>query len=88
MRGIKGNILDKFCTDFCKIVEKHTKYIIVSGFVAISSGRVRATEDIDMIIPKISLDKFEKLHKALSKKFVCIQSDDFKEIYEDYLKQN
>jgi len=85
--GTKG-ILDKFCIDFCKITEKHTTYIIVSGFVAISSGRARATEDIDMIIPRISLNKFEKLHQDLSKKFVCMQSDDFKEIYNDYLKEN
>jgi len=35
------NILDKFCIDFCKIIEKYTKYIIVSGFVAIASGGVR-----------------------------------------------
>jgi hypothetical protein len=44
------NILDEFAIDFSKIVEKYTEYIIVSGFVAISSGRTRATEDIDMII--------------------------------------
>ena len=44
------NILDTFCTEFCDIVEKHCKYIIVSGFVAIASGRTRGTEDIDMII--------------------------------------
>ncbi len=50
-RGIADkNILDKFCEDFCRIVEKHAKYIVVSGFVAISSGRVRATEDIDLIL--------------------------------------
>jgi hypothetical protein len=45
-----GNILRKFCIDFCKILEKHCIYIIVLGFVAIASGRVRGTEDIDMII--------------------------------------
>ena len=86
--GETKSILDKFCIDFCKIVEKHTNYIIVSGFVAISSGRARATEDIDMILPRIGLDKFEELHKDLAKKFICIQSDDFKEIYNDYLKEN
>lgn len=37
------NILDKFTEDFCNIVDKHAKYIVVSGFVAIASGRVRAT---------------------------------------------
>jgi len=79
-------ILDKFCINFCKIVEKYTKYIIVSGFVAIASGRVRGTEDIDMIIERVSKDEFIKIHKELiKKKFVCMQSDDPEEIYELYL---
>ncbi len=44
IRGIDNkNILDEFAIEFCKIVEKHTEYIIVSGFVVISLGRVRAT---------------------------------------------
>lgn len=57
MRGIdKKNILDQFVIDFCKVVEKHCKYIIVSGFVVISSGRTRATEDIDMIIERTDIN--------------------------------
>ncbi len=88
-RRVKNrNILDKFCIDFCKIIDKHCKYIIVSGFVAISSGRVRGTEDIDMIIPKIKKEKFIKLHNDLIKNnFVCMQSDKSEEIY-DYLKDS
>jgi len=88
MREQPKSILDKFCIEFCKITEKHCKYIIVSGFVAISSGRVRGTEDIDMIIEKLEKDKFKSLHKDLTKdNFVCMQSDDPEEIY-DYLKEN
>ena len=42
-RGIKErNILDEFAMKFCKIVEKHVKYIVVSGFVAIAHGRCEA----------------------------------------------
>ncbi len=83
IRGIDNkNILDSFCEDFCSIADKHCKYIIVSGFVAISSGRVRATEDIDMIIEKLDKNKFQKLHDELIKNnFVCMQSDDYSEIY-------
>lgn len=82
-------ILDKFTEDFCKIVDKHCKYIICSGFVAISHGRSRGTEDIDMIIEKLSLNEFEKLHKDLIKhKFECMQTPDSKKIYEDYLLKN
>ena len=78
-------ILDKFAEDFCKIVERHIKYIVCSGFVAIAHGRSRGTEDIDMIVEKMSGEKFTKLHKDLIKnKFVCMQSDQPETIY-DYL---
>tara|TARA_Y100000034_G_scaffold20219_2_gene23033 strand:+ start:480 stop:1040 length:561 start_codon:yes stop_codon:yes gene_type:complete len=86
-RGIKNiNILNEFCVKFCKILEKHTNYIIVSGFVAIASGRVRATEDIDLIIPKIDKRLFVKIHEDLIENdFVCMQSDNPEEIYNEYL---
>ena len=89
MREIKDrNILDKFCEEFCAIVEKHCKYIIVSGFVAIASGRTRGTEDIDMIIEKVSFNIFKFLFNELTKSgFVCMQSSDAKEVY-DYLNEN
>lgn len=83
------NILDKFCIDFCSVLEKHCEYVVVSGFVVISSGRTRGTEDIDIIIEKIDKEKFKKTHEKLTKKgFVCMQSDEPEEIYEDYLKSN
>ena len=89
-RSVKErNILDKFCNKFCNIIEKYTTYIIVSGFVAISSGRARGTEDIDMIIPKIDKELFLKIHKDLIKnEFVCTQTDNPESIYDDYLKDN
>ncbi|MDP1694974.1 MAG: hypothetical protein Q8L34_05540 [Candidatus Woesearchaeota archaeon] len=84
---IEKNILDDFCIRFCKIVEKYTQYIIVSGFVAIASGRTRATEDIDMIIKKIDRVVFSKMHNDLIRnKFVCVQSDNAGEIFEEYLQ--
>lgn len=80
-----GTILDKFVEDFVEVVEKHVDYIIVSGFVAICHGRSRGTENIDMIIEKISLDKFKLLHEDLIKNnFECMQSQNVKEVY-DYL---
>ena len=76
-------ILEKFAEDFCKIVEKHVRYIICSGFVAIVHGRARGTEDIDMIIQKLEKQKFVNLHKDLIKAgFVCIQSGNPERIYE------
>ena len=82
------NILNRFCLKFISVLSKHVEYIVVSGFVAISSGRTRGTEDIDIIIRRINLDHFKKLHKDLIKAdFVCIQSHDEEEIFE-YLNNN
>lgn len=81
-------ILDNFVEDFCAIIEKHAKYIICSGFVAIAHGRARGTEDIDMITEKIPENKFVALHKDLVKNgFICMQSEDSKEIYASYLEK-
>ena len=79
-------ILDKFVEDFVEVVEKHCKYIIVSGFVAIAHGRSRGTEDIDMIIERISKDRFINLHNSLiNSGFECMQSEKPDKIYDDYL---
>ena len=83
-RGVSDkNILDKFAEEVCEIIDKHVKYIVVLGYVAISHGRFRTTEDIDMIIEKISFEKFSKMHNELiENKFECLQSSKSEEIYE------
>jgi len=79
-------ILDVFVEDFCKVIENYVEYIICSGFVAIVHGRTRGTEDIDMIVERISKDNFIKMHEDLKKNgFVCMQSEDGEKVYEDYL---
>jgi|SRR3989338_3129744 len=78
------NELDKIVLDFVKILERHVKYVIVSGYVSLLFGRARATEDIDIFIEEISKDKFTALSKDLEKKYWCLNSDDVNEIY-DYL---
>jgi hypothetical protein len=83
------SILDKFVIDFIKILEKYSEYMIVAGFTAIASGRNRGTEDIDLIVRKISFEKFKDFFKEIySKGFECVQTDDFKEAYNLYLKEN
>ena len=83
------NILDAFTEDFCDVVQKYTEYIVVSGFVAIASGRARGTEDIDMIVSRIPIEYFVALHQELvDKGFVCMQSADAKTIYVDYLSKD
>lgn len=73
--GVIMNMLSKFVVNFCKIVEKHCKYVVVSGFLVISAGRSRATEDIDIIIPKLSIQEFEALNNDLYRNFVLFHLD-------------
>jgi hypothetical protein len=81
------NILDRFVEDFVDVIEKHVKYIIVSGFVAISHGMGRGTVDIDMIMERISEDRFVKMHEDLIEEgFECLQSSKSEDIY-DYLER-
>jgi hypothetical protein len=81
-------ILDTFAEDFVDVVEKHAKYVIVSGFVAIAHGRSRGTEVVDIIIERINKDAFIKMHNdLLLAGFECIQSEYPKVIYEDYLTE-
>ncbi len=81
-------ILDKFTEDFCKVVDTHCRYFICSGFSAIASGRSRGTEDIDMVIDKLSEEKFLDLHNDLVKNgFECMQSSSGKEVF-SYLNDN
>ncbi len=82
-------ILEEFAESFCSIIDKYVRYIICSGFVAIAHGRARGTEDIDMIIEKISKDKFTEMHNELIKNnFICMQSDNAADIYEMYLNKS
>ena len=80
--------LDNFTLDFIKILEKNTDYVIVSGYVAILLGRARASEDVDVIIPKIDFSKFQSLYTQLKKNdFYCLNSEEVSTVY-DYLKDN
>jgi len=75
--------LDKFVLDFSEIMKKHCKYVIVSGYVSILFGRSRVTEDIDMIIPFLSKEKFNLLHADLIKNgFDIVNADNIEELYD------
>lgn len=78
------NNLDKFVIDFVNLLED---YVIVSGYVSILTGRSRATEDVDLLIPEMSFEKFEFLwEKIYSNNFECINTSDVKEAF-DSLKE-
>lgn len=80
--------LDFFVKDFLNVLKKHSDYLIVSGFVSIATGRTRATEDVDILIPVMNKEKFENLFSDLERNnFWCYQGDNPKEIYENYVKE-
>jgi len=81
------NKLDKFALEFTSILKKHTAYVIVSGYVSILFGRSRASEDIDLLVPKMEKAAFLQLYNDLVKRFECLNSSNPEELYHDYLLQ-
>ena len=69
--------LDKFVLKFVSVLDKlKVRYVVVSGYVSILFGRARMTEDVDIIIEKLSAPDFTKLVKAIVKGgFWCLNSD-------------
>ena len=75
--------LDKFTFNFVDILKKYTDYVIVSGYVSILLGRARASEDVDLIVPKMSFEKFKILMDELRKKrFYCLNAEEDDDIFE------
>lgn len=74
--------LDIFLKDFLEVLKKYSDYLVVSGYVSISSGRTRATEDIDVLFPIPKKEDFSKLLNDLkTNNFWCYQGDSEEEIY-------
>jgi len=74
--------LDRFLMDFIRILEKHTKYVIISGYISILFGRARGTEDIDVIIERMDKEKFGRLYDELKKNgFYCLIADSLGDAY-------
>jgi hypothetical protein len=73
------NNLDNFVIDFCSLLDN---YVVVSGYVSILFGRSRATEDVDLLIPEMKEEEFEKLWKKIyDNGFWCINTPDSKEAF-------
>jgi len=83
------NILDKIVLEFVSLLDKsNIKYVLVSGYVSILFGRSRTSEDIDIIAEIMDFNKFSRLWEQIYEKFECINTEDLKEAYEDYLTKN
>ena len=69
--------LDIFALDFVRILRMHTDYVIVSGYVSILLGRARASEDIDIIIPRMDAREFRSLLDDIGNAgFYCLNAED------------
>ena len=80
------NRLDRFVIDFTSLLNKlQIKYVIVSGYIAILFGRSRTSEDVDIIVEKLDFKTFITVWNTISDGFHCINTNDVKEAYEDYL---
>ncbi len=77
-------ILDKLVLKFTGAIG--FDYVIVSGYIAILFGRDRSTEDIDIFIEKIPLEKFLDFCGRLNKlNFYILNAENSKDAY-DILK--
>lgn len=80
------NNLDKFAIAFTQILnESKINYALVSGYVSILFGRNRASEDIDLIIEKISPTTFQAIWKKITNEFECLNTDNAEQAYSEYL---
>ncbi len=75
------NKLDRLVLDFTAILTEHTDYVLVAGYVSILFGRSRVSEDIDMLVPRLTDSTFTTVHDALTDTFRCLNSTDRDELY-------
>ena len=74
--------LDNFAIPFASIIEKHTKYVFVSGYVSILLGRSRVSEDVDMLVPSMKENEWAGIYEDLIKhEYFCLNADSAKESY-------
>lgn len=75
--------LDNFVLDVAELIEKYSRYVIVSGYVIILFGRSRGTEDVDFVIERIPKEEFMKFCRdAQTSGFEFINPEDCSGLYE------
>jgi hypothetical protein len=80
------NELDRLVLDFTKVLDRNKiHYVLVSGYVSILFGRSRSSEDIDILVQRVSERRFLQTWKEAKKSFDCLTVDDAKMAYERYL---
>ncbi len=81
--------LDNFVLDFVDILSTHNiKHVIVSGYIAILFGRNRMSKDVDILIQRITFEKFMKFWLELEKSYDCLDTPDPIDAYNGYLRNH
>lgn len=74
--------LDRFALGFIDILERHgIKYVVVSGYVSILLGRARASEDIDVIVPRMEFGEIRPFLESLVNGYYCLNENGAEEIF-------
>src|SRR3989338_647367 len=74
--------LDDFAVPFASLIEKHAKYVFVSGYVSIVLGRSRVSEDVDMLIPEMEEGRWIDIYDDLLKHgYYCMNAGSSEESY-------
>jgi len=80
-------VLDELAIDFSQILQAYEiEHVFVAGYVAILFGRSRVSEDVDIIVEKISKEKFLSLWDGLDG-YYCHNTSDPSEAYDEYLEK-
>lgn len=67
--------LDNLAIRFTSVLTRfRTKHVLVSGYVSILFGRTRASEDIDLIVEKMTFAGFRRLWEELRKECECLNT--------------
>jgi hypothetical protein len=76
------NKLDQLIIEFIEIIQRYTPYVIVGEYIPILFGRSRMSEDIDVLIPFLSKDKFIQLYiDILENNYWCLNSESVDDNY-------
>ncbi|MFH0970700.1 MAG: hypothetical protein V1776_04555 [Candidatus Diapherotrites archaeon] len=60
--------LDKLVLKFCDILHRlNIRYVIISGYITILFGRVRMTDDVDLFIEELPIERVIELWNLLEK---------------------
>ena len=83
------SLLDRFVLSFTEhLITNNIKYVIISGYVAILFGRSRISEDVDILIEHVPLEKFLKFWSEIEHGYECLNTSTPSEAYNDYLENH